>query len=258
MTKNTWKNIYNFDSSDSAFDFNDIASSISETTKSENVIKRNILIGGTEVENVPLILALNQNQSGGNQEELVSTEQLENKLREIFTGLDEPQQGGNIESSASEFSTENIDTVITENLQNGGDCGGEHDHEHSEDVIVNVPLHSLIGGELTLEEKDDFLKMHEETQELINAGQDMIKELISSESQEIKNEIKDLINMKLEHQEDIIKMNKETQELINAGNDAVIASINDLKGSGDCGVEEKDHCNEIESESGNIPLTLNL
>lgn len=210
MTKNTWKNIYNFDSSDSAFDFNDMASSVSETTKSENVIKTNMLIGGTEVENVPLILALNQDQSGGNQEELISTEQLENKLREIFTGLDEPQQGGNIESSASEFSTENIDTVITENLQNGGDCGGEHDHEHSEDVIVNVPLHSLIGGELTNEEKDN------------------------------------------------INMNGETQELINTTNNLVIEAINDLKGSGDCGEEEKDHCYEKQSQSGNIPLTLNL
>lgn len=153
MTKNTWKNIYNFDSSDSAFDFNDIASSISETTKSENVIKRNMLIGGTEVEyeTVPLILSSNLDQSGGNQEELISTEQLENKLREIFTGLDEPnlQEGGNI----SEFSPNDIDTVITENLQTGGenheeekhcsDCG-EGEHEHTE--VVNVPLNLQIGS----------------------------------------------------------------------------------------------------------------
>ena len=178
MTKNTWKNIYNFDSSDSAFDFNDIASSISETTKSENVIKRNILIGGTEAEyeTVPLILSSNLDQSGGNQEELVSTEQLENKLRDIFTGLDEPnlQEGGNY----SEFSPNDIDTVITENLQTGGenheeekhcpDCGEEEEHEHTDvssqtgsggcgspephehdevkPTIVNVPLSLQIGS----------------------------------------------------------------------------------------------------------------
>ena len=153
MTKNTWKNIYNFDSSDSAFDFNDIASSISETTKSENVIKKNILIGGAEAEyeTVPLILSSNLDQSGGNQEELISTEQLENKLRDIFTGLDEPnlQEGGNI----SEFSPNDIDTVITENLQTGGenheeekhcsDCG-EGEHNHLE--VVNVPLNLQIGS----------------------------------------------------------------------------------------------------------------
>ena len=254
MTKNTWKNIYNFDSSDSAFDFNDIASSISETTKSENVIKRNILIGGTEAEyeTVPLILSSNLDQSGGNQEELISTEQLENKLRDIFTGLDEPQQGGNIENSASEFSTENIDTVITETLQDGGDCGGEH--EHPEDVIVNVPLQSQIGGELTIDEKEDIINMHQETQELINAGNDAITSLISSESRKIQKEIQEVVKLQVEHQADNIQMNKETQELITASNDVVLESIPVTKG-GDCGGE---HDSDEKCHHDTVPLTLNL
>ena len=112
MTKSTWRNIYNFGSesvSENSFDINDIASSVSETTNSERIARQNIdklinISGGSikEDEEVPLVWELNE-QSGGNvdADEYVSTEQLENKLRDIFTGLDEnvavTQQGGDCE-----------------------------------------------------------------------------------------------------------------------------------------------------------------
>ncbi len=223
MTKSTWRNIYNFGSesvSENSFDINDIASSVSETTNSERISRNNIdkiinISGGNikEDEEVPLVWELNE-QSGGNidADEFVSTEQLENKLRDIFTGLDE-----------------NVAAPVTQQ-----------------------------GGELTDEEKEDLLNMHTETQELITAGQDMLKELISSESQDIKKEVKDLVNLKLEHQSDNIKMNQETQELITAGNDMIMESIKDLKGSGGCG-EETEGAPLPDMEGGNdetIPLLL--
>ena len=117
MTKSTWRNIYNFDSetiSETKFDLNDIASSVSETTNSERISRKKIdklinISGGNikEDEEVPLVWELDV-QSGGNMdaEDIVSTEQLESKLRDIFTGLDE-----------------NVTAPVT---QQGGDCTDEY------------------------------------------------------------------------------------------------------------------------------------
>ncbi len=134
MKKNVWRNIFNFDSdnvsenninsdtiTEKNFNINDIVSSISEPTKSENIRRKNIqelmnTSDVSEVEEVEEIPLLMNYQSGGNIDsnksinqintnnyDNIDTEELEHKLREIFSGLDEnhpvSQQGGRSKKS---------------------------------------------------------------------------------------------------------------------------------------------------------------
>jgi len=101
MTKSTWRNIYNFDASttESNFDINDIVSSVSATSDLEGVIRQNIdmIEGGNQVSNLqttPLVFLL-ENQKGGSNEVDISTEQLESKLRSIFTNAELKGSGDN-------------------------------------------------------------------------------------------------------------------------------------------------------------------
>lgn len=110
MTKSTWKNIYNFNTTESNFDINDIISSVSDTTDFERRIKNNLnnMDGGniikTNLNNIPLVYHMENQQNGGSNENInedsISTEQLENKLRSIFTSAEKeiPQNGGGCEN----------------------------------------------------------------------------------------------------------------------------------------------------------------
>ena len=100
MTKSTWKNIYNSNITESKNDINDIndmISSVSETTDFERNVRKklNYLNGGKNTEislnEVPLIYLLENQQNGGSNVNItddISTEELERKLRDIFTDAD--------------------------------------------------------------------------------------------------------------------------------------------------------------------------
>jgi len=198
MTKSTWKNIYNFDTVESNLDINDVISSVSETTDFERNVRNNITklnagyknhkliplvfnleteqIGGNNIEDSISIEQLENklksiftntnmknNQSGGNNnvEDSISTEQIENKLKNIFTNLNyiNNQSGGNnnIEDSISTDKLEyQLNNIFMglDNAQTGGDCGEDHEKIKKKNHINYN--YKQKGGQ-TLEKDDSIL-----------------------------------------------------------------------------------------------------
>lgn len=162
MTKSTWKNIYNFDTTESNFDttesnfdINDIVSSVSATSDFEINVRNNLnnlnnkkfnfnLNGG----NIPLVYQMDNIQNGGSNDDVdsISTEELENKLRSIFTTstveVQKPLIGGNCDddvplimatqySDATSFS--NTKNVVVED----DESSTSDDEEEESDVQSN-------------------------------------------------------------------------------------------------------------------------
>ena len=93
-----------------------ITSSVSATSDNTRVIKNNldtfIKSEGNMIADVPLTFHLNSQMGGSNlNEDSISTEQLESKLRSIFTNVEPIEQNN-----------------INQNL-NGGGCGDEESHK---------------------------------------------------------------------------------------------------------------------------------
>ena len=103
---NTFNSNFTDASASSNFNIRNEVSSVSQTSEAEYNIKNklNILQGrgnmesNKEVDTVPLLYSLNYNMEGGSNgklsEDSISTEQLESKLRSIFTNADNIQTGG--------------------------------------------------------------------------------------------------------------------------------------------------------------------
>ena len=128
MTKPTGKNIYNFDTVESNLDINEIISSVSETTDFEKKVRYNVtkLNGGYKNHKlIPLVFNLETKQIGGNDniEDSISTEQLENKLKKIFTKLENNQSGGNCDQDQEHQNTkrddgENVPLILANEFTN--------------------------------------------------------------------------------------------------------------------------------------------